>query len=113
MKTKMYSLFDSKAAVYGTPFFMPNDATALRAFTELVNDRQSTVYKYPEDFTLFTFGEFDDLVGVFDSLKAPLAIVSASAVKRPSTLSRGTPEVVDMTPSGKLNGSPKEPLEVN
>lgn len=99
MITKMFSIFDSKAAVYGTPFFMANSAMAIRAFTDLVNDPNSMCAKHPEDFSLFYIGEFDDAVaGVVTS--NPLNLVTASSLKR-------VPEVIDLAKlrgSGKVNG---------
>lgn len=64
MNTKVYSLFDSKAECYGTPFFMPNRAMAIRAFGNLASDRDTLVAKHPTDFTLFEIGSFDDHTGV-------------------------------------------------
>lgn len=88
MKTKVYSVFDSKAAVYGTPFFMPNDAMAVRAFTDLVNGPENMISVHPEDFSLFVLGDFDDQLAKLTSLQAPLNLVTAAAVKR------FTPELV-------------------
>jgi len=82
MKTNVYSLFDVKAAVYGTPFFMQNDSMALRSFSDLVNDRNTMVFNHPEDFTLFGIGEFDDQSCIIEPKK--LWVVStAAALKKP------------------------------
>lgn len=82
MVTRMYSVFDAKAGVYGTPFFSPQDAMAVRAFADLANDLGTLVGKHPEDFTLFTVGHFDDETGQC-SVVNPAAIVTASQVRRP------------------------------
>lgn len=82
MKTKMFSVFDTKAACFGTPFFMPKEAMAIRAFTDLVNDPKSTVGMHPEDFVLHSVGEFDDELGIVVSDK-PVGLISASNVKKP------------------------------
>lgn len=82
MKTCVYSVFDSKAAVYGVPFFMPKDAMAVRAFTDLANDPNSTVAKHPEDYTLFKIGEYDDQLGSVEGHEA-IGLVTASAVVNP------------------------------
>lgn len=60
MKLYAYSIRDVKAATWGTPFFMKNDATAKRAFYNLVNDPQSTVHRNPEDYFLHRIGSWDD-----------------------------------------------------
>lgn len=81
MKTKVYSVFDSKAAVYGTPFFMPNDAMAVRAFTDLVNGPENMISTHPEDFSLFVVGDFDDQLAKLAPV-TPLNLVTAASVKR-------------------------------
>lgn len=81
MKTKVYSVFDSKAAVYGTPFFMPNDKMAVRAFSDLVNTSDTMVNKHVEDFSLFCVGEFDDMSAMIISLVPINLATAASLVK--------------------------------
>lgn len=63
MVTKMFSVYDSKAAVFSVPFFMPSIGLAIRSFTDLSNDPGTMVFKHPEDFSLFVVGEFDDEKG--------------------------------------------------
>lgn len=62
---KIFVVFDSKSEGYGIPFFQRTTGEALRGFTEAVNDpqKQSAVAKYPQDFTLFELGEYDELLG--------------------------------------------------
>lgn len=72
MKLKVFSIYDEKALVYRNPFFMAHDGQALRAFGDLVGDKDSEVAKHPEDYTLYRLGEYDDCSGVFESLKAPV-----------------------------------------
>lgn len=55
----MFTVYDSKAETYLNPFYMKNKGEALRAWTETVNDNQSTMSKYPADFTLFLIGEYN------------------------------------------------------
>lgn len=83
MKTSMFSVFDVKAAAYGTPFFMPREEMAIRAFADGVNEvgnPNNQWAKHPEDFTLFFIGTFDDELAVIDSLH-PRPLVSAAGVK--------------------------------
>lgn len=84
----MFSIFDTKAAVFGTPFFMPREGMAIRALQDLVNDGQSMVNKHPEDFSLYHIGDFEDETASFDSVK-PRNLVTASAlIKYPSLLGK-------------------------
>jgi len=60
MKQFMFALYDSKARVFCTPFFVPTQAVALRAFRHVANDEATQVSASPEDFTLFELGTWDD-----------------------------------------------------
>ncbi len=60
MKHKMFVIFDSKANAYMQPWFLTQDGMALRAFSDCVNDKDHNFGRHPEDYTLFTIGEFDD-----------------------------------------------------
>jgi len=81
MKLKMYSVYDSKAECFGTPFFMSSRGLAIRAFTDLVNDTRSSVNKYPGDFSLFEVGEWDDNNARVESF-APVSLgIAQSYVK--------------------------------
>lgn len=64
MKLHIYSVYDQAAGAFITPFFQQNDGLAIRAFQGLVNsDDKNNVSQYPDQFTLFKIGEFDDLEG--------------------------------------------------
>lgn len=78
MKTKMFSLYDSKAKMFGTPFFMPTIGMALRALQDLTNDNQSMVSRHPSDFSLYELGEFNDEDGSTQN-KIPLNMVAIAA----------------------------------
>jgi hypothetical protein len=64
MKLNVYSIFDSAAKAYTSPFFMHNDGLAIRAFQDNVNaEQENNISKHPDQFTLFKIGEFDDATG--------------------------------------------------
>jgi len=65
MKLQIFSVYDSKAAVYCAPFFCPTMAVAQRAFARTAADPETQMYAFPQDFTLFHLGEFDDEKGTF------------------------------------------------
>lgn len=102
MKTKVYSLFDLKAAVYGTPFFMHNDSMAVRSFSDLVNDDKTLVNHHPADFILHGVGQFDDEKGVLEGMTPWVVATAASLVKvqpgfqgrQPVLVGNGIEEVV-------------------
>ena len=67
MKQGTYAIYDSTAEVFGRPMFLLNDATAIRGFVNALINPKSEFYQNPEDFTLYRFGEFDDIEGYFDN----------------------------------------------
>lgn len=75
---KVFSIYDGKAQAFAAPFFMPTIGMAVRAFTELVNDKASTVNRYPSDFTLFQVGEFDEQKGIFQNVSPHINLGLAS-----------------------------------
>ena len=71
MKLKVFSIFDSKAEAFNTPFFFNMTGQALRAFEDLAKDPQAAISKHPEDYTLFEIGEFDTDTGQLIPLPTP------------------------------------------
>lgn len=64
MKLKIYSVFDVKTDMFMTPFFMSTNGQAMRAFSDLASDKNTTVGRHPEDYKLLCIGLFDDEQGV-------------------------------------------------
>lgn len=63
MKFKIFSVFDVKAKAYLPPFFLPEEAMAVRTFKDCANDKAHAFGLHPEDYSLFRLGEFDSLSG--------------------------------------------------
>jgi len=61
----VFTVLDSAANAYLPPFFAPTLEVALRRFRETVNSPAdgNQIAKYPEDYTLFQIGEFDQEQG--------------------------------------------------
>jgi len=85
MKIKMFVIFDTKAKFYNKPFLLQNDSIALRAFTDLANDPSTDVCKHPEDFQLFSIGEFDDETAGIKSTN-PIIIARAHEIKKSTSI---------------------------
>lgn len=64
MITLAYSVFDTKALIYNQPFFAPTDGAAIRLFSDLVNDNNTTVGRHPADYVLYAIGAYDDGKGL-------------------------------------------------
>lgn len=100
MNSKMYSVFDSKLATFGRPWFQMTDGAALREFADAVNDNSNPNNqwnRHPEDFSLFVIGEFNDQSGEV------IPCINKSLVTA-SSLIRIEREVVDL---GLMNNAKK------
>jgi hypothetical protein len=60
MKKNAYSFKDQKAGTYSDPYYAINDATASRSFSQACDTPDTMLNQYPEDFSLFKVGEWDD-----------------------------------------------------
>ena len=57
---KIYAIRDNKVGTFAPPCLFENDATAIRAFGDLVSrDKDSLMHLHPEDFSLWCIGLFD------------------------------------------------------
>ena len=59
MIQQIFSIQDTKSETFNPPFFQKNTGEALRTFSKLVNDPQSILAQFPEDFILVRLGLFD------------------------------------------------------
>lgn len=64
----IYSVYDAKAKAFIAPFFLPNNALAVRAFAGCARDLTHQFFRYPEDFTLYRLGTFEDSNGSIELL---------------------------------------------
>lgn len=71
---KIYTVYDSKAECYLQPFYCKSKGDALRSFAEIANDKQAQIGKYPEDFTLFELGSWDESTCLFSIHKGSIAL---------------------------------------
>ena len=79
MLIRVFSIYDTKAAVYTGTFFEANNAVAIRRFTDLVNDPRCPLNKHPEDYYLVAIGVFNDENGRIKG-HDPMNLVTASEV---------------------------------
>jgi len=64
---QMYSLLDKKAMTYGGILLAAADGHVARVIQERFTGSGDTVEKYPEDFDLYSLGEYSMDTGVIDS----------------------------------------------
>ena len=79
MRLRIYSVYDSAAQFYGSPFCARAEGDALRSFIEFVSDPKSVGFKYPAQFSLAFLGEIEDTSGVITALSGgPSTVISGS-----------------------------------
>lgn len=78
---KVYTVFDDKTGYYAKPIFASAKGEAIRSFTEASNDITTQIGKYPEDFTLFEVGEYDDSNASFKCHETPHVVGKAIEFK--------------------------------
>lgn len=74
---KMFSVYDVKSESFSKPFYALTKGEAIRIFTEAANDTSSNIGKYPEDFSLFDLGSFDESNASIAPNLAPVSIGTA------------------------------------
>ena len=82
----VYSIYDSAAQVYQSPFAVANKGAAMREFIDACNNKETFLAKHPADYTLFLLGTFDDLSGTFNMEITPVRVGTAiEFVKSPAS----------------------------
>lgn len=92
---KVFSVYDSAIKSWGIPIFARSEGEIRRSFTDASNNLDSNFCRYPQDFTLFCLGEYDDETAVFVTLECPSRLVAAYEVQMPEVTEALKQTVVD------------------
>lgn len=57
---KIFSIYDAAVETYLNPFFAKTMGSAIRSFSDGVNDETTMFNKHANDYTLYQIGEFDE-----------------------------------------------------
>lgn len=79
MIMEVFAVFDKQVNAYLTPFFCRTKGEAIRSFTEAVNDPGKSFGKYAIDYSLCSFGTYDDNSGGF-LCHDPVRVIGATEV---------------------------------
>lgn len=82
MNDSIFSVYDAAAGAYLHPFFAPTVEFALRNFRQAVNTPDHQFAKFPEDYTLFLIGRFDQSTGQLTPLEPTSLGVALTFVDR-------------------------------
>lgn len=87
MKTKVFTVYDSKVKAYLSPFFHATAGSAIRAWETTIQDKDCPFARHPGDYTLFEIGVYDDETANLEMLKAHLNLGTAlQYVRKDNTL---------------------------
>lgn len=107
MEQNAYAVYDFKARQYAAPFFFLNDAQAIRAFGDVVNDRTTTLAKHPEDYALYRIGAFDTGIGKLIAVVEPIHLARATDfivyTPKPMDDEQENPAVLQLPKKGAKN----------
>lgn len=81
-KFYVYAVFDSKVKTFAQPFLMRTRGEALRGWSEVANDKNTSISKHAEDYSLMELGEYDDQTGTYENKQAPENLGLASQFKK-------------------------------
>jgi hypothetical protein len=91
MKLFMYSIYDSATCAYMRPFFIQTDAAAMREFTGIALNAETSVGMNPEDYSLFRIGVFDDNTLSKSTFETPECLATAlEVVSKAQTITPGS-----------------------
>lgn len=82
---KAFSVYDSKAQAYLTPFFYQREGEAVRAFKSAANTSGHQFKEHAADYTLFMVGEFNQDTGAL-KIAVPFSLGNALMVIDPPEL---------------------------
>lgn len=74
MITMLFSVYDSAAERFLEPFCAPTVEFAIRSFKEAVTRDGHQFNKFPEDYTLFKVGEYDQESGSLKPVATPQSL---------------------------------------
>lgn len=80
MVQTLYSIYDAVSQLHTAPAPFVNEATAIRSFSNLVNNDDSPYAINYRDYSLFRIGEWKDSAGTVTPFPAPEFVVSGRDV---------------------------------
>jgi hypothetical protein len=78
MQLQIFAIYDKKAEAHLNPFFLSQKGQALRELQQAVQNEKTMIFQYPEDFSLWKLGDFDNRTGILIPLVKPEFLEEAS-----------------------------------
>lgn len=74
--------YDKKGEAFTNPVATPKKALAVRDFAEVCKDEKHPFHKYPEDYSMWTVGEFNEITGEITPKKEKIAEAINFVIKK-------------------------------
>lgn len=78
---RVFSLWDSAANAYMTPFYLPAAGLAIRQLQDAMQKPDTVLHSHPEHFTLYELGFFEPATGIHTLHQGPQSIVTLAELK--------------------------------
>lgn len=99
----LFTIYDKAADNFCPPFTAKNYEVGKREFMEIVNNKQTTIHRYPDQFSLHFIGTFNDATGVIQQDKQEHLGVASQYLQREEP--QIPPPAVDLTLETGKNAS--------
>lgn len=86
MKVNLYAFKDQTAEVFQMPFCCHNSKEAIRVFDIRLKDKDSMIGRYPEQFSLYEIGSYDDSTGKVEPIDIHLVIMGSDISRKEQAL---------------------------
>lgn len=90
MQYKMFTIYDSCAAIYQRPFIARADGEALRSFSDIAQDKDHPIGQHPEHYSLHEIATFDDQDAQLKPLQKKCVATAQELVARANIQPGGT-----------------------
>ncbi len=80
MKTKLYAIYDTAAAVYMKPWTCLTDAQAQREFSDILNMKDHPIAQHPEHYFLCLVGTWNDATATLEDIQTKTVITGLEAL---------------------------------
>lgn len=68
MKMELFAIKDRALTAFMRPWVAQSVGQAIRAFSDMINDKQSEISAHPDDYDLWLIASFDDSTGKITQL---------------------------------------------
>lgn len=84
MILNVYALLDTKAGYFGAPFYAQTHGEAMRICIDAATDMRSTIARYPNDFTLYAIGQYDNTTAFIKTeMPDPIGVIGNMLPRQP------------------------------